>query len=59
MQTQVHPLAITSVALQQGEGLLFYGSVNGHIIVKKLNVGLEEDRSVITVDQSLELKGHK
>lgn len=59
MQTQVYPLAITCIALHQGEGLLFCGTVNGTVIVNKLDIGLEEGPSVITVDQPLELKGHK
>lgn len=59
MQTQVYPLPITSIALDQGEGLLFCGTVNGTIIVNKLDIGLEEGPSIITVGQPFELKGHK
>ncbi|XP_061366533.1 protein ROOT INITIATION DEFECTIVE 3-like [Gastrolobium bilobum] len=58
MQTQVYPLAITSIALHQVEMLLFYGTVNGTIIVNKLDLGLEEGPSIITIGQPLELKGH-
>ncbi|KAK7330606.1 hypothetical protein VNO77_24804 [Canavalia gladiata] len=58
MQTQIYHLAITSIALHQGERLLFYGTKNGTIIVNKLDAGLEEGPSVVTVGQTLELKGH-
>ncbi|XP_054807733.1 protein ROOT INITIATION DEFECTIVE 3-like [Prosopis cineraria] len=58
VQSLVHHLAITSIFLYQGEGILFYGSVNGHVIGKKLDVGVEEEPSSIASDQLLELKGH-
>ncbi|KAI9108783.1 hypothetical protein K1719_020088 [Acacia pycnantha] len=58
VQTHVHHLAITSILLYQGEELLFYGSVNGHIIGIKLEVGQEEELSSIASNQLLELKGH-
>ncbi|XP_027337416.1 protein ROOT INITIATION DEFECTIVE 3-like [Abrus precatorius] len=57
-QTQIYPLAITSIALHHRERLLFYGTENGTIIVNKLDVGLEGGPSVVTVGQPLELKGH-
>ena len=60
MQTHVHHEAITSIFLYQIEGLLFYGSESGHIIGRKLNVGLEEEElSSIASDQLFELKGHR
>ncbi|XP_028765047.1 protein ROOT INITIATION DEFECTIVE 3 [Neltuma alba] len=58
VQTHVHHLAITSIFLYQGEGLLFSGSANGHIIGRKLDVDLEEELFSIASDQLLELKGH-
>ncbi|RDX64740.1 Protein ROOT INITIATION DEFECTIVE 3, partial [Mucuna pruriens] len=58
MQTQVYPLAITSITLHQRERLLFCGTEKGTIIVNKLDVGQEEGPSVVTVGQPFELKGH-
>lgn len=60
MQTQLYTLAITSIALHQGERLLFSGTENGTIFVNKLViVDLEEGPSIITVGQPLELNGHR
>lgn len=60
MQTQGYPLAITCIALHEGESLLFCGAENGTIFVNKLDIGLEEGfNPIIRGDQSLELKGHR
>ncbi|KAE9610131.1 putative transcription factor WD40-like family [Lupinus albus] len=56
MQSQVYSLPITSIALDHGNEFLFYGIVNGKIIVNKLNIGLEEGPT--TFGQTFELKGH-
>ncbi|XP_019463070.1 PREDICTED: protein ROOT INITIATION DEFECTIVE 3-like [Lupinus angustifolius] len=56
LQSQVYSLPITSISLDHGHEFLFYGIVNGTIIVNKLNIGLEE--GPITFGQSFELKGH-
>ncbi|KAJ1413276.1 WD40/YVTN repeat-like-containing domain superfamily [Sesbania bispinosa] len=58
LQTQAYPFAITSITLHQEERLLFCGTENGTIIINKLDIGLEEGPSIITVGQPLELKGH-
>ncbi|CAL0325297.1 unnamed protein product [Lupinus luteus] len=56
MQSQVYSLPITSIALDHGDEFLFYGIVNGTIVVNKLHIGLEE--GPITFGQTFELIGH-
>ncbi|KAK7291561.1 hypothetical protein RIF29_06803 [Crotalaria pallida] len=57
IQGQIFSSPVTCIALNQGKGLLFYGIVNGTIIVNKLDIGLEEC-PLITFSQQFEFKGH-
>ncbi|CAJ1943654.1 unnamed protein product [Sphenostylis stenocarpa] len=58
IQTQVYPLAITSIALHQSESLLFCGTEKATIFVNNLDFGRGEGPFVVTEGQPLELKGH-
>ncbi|KAJ7956069.1 protein ROOT INITIATION DEFECTIVE 3-like [Quillaja saponaria] len=58
IQTLVYPLAITAIVLQQGERILFSGSMDGTIFANKIDIELEEGSSVMTMDRPTELKGH-
>lgn len=50
---------MTVVAVDPGEQLLFSGNEDGRIHVTELNIGLQENPTVISEDDSGVLCGHK
>ncbi|KAF8399922.1 hypothetical protein HHK36_015792 [Tetracentron sinense] len=51
--------AITAIALDPGEQLLFSGSADGKIFANALDIGLEENPSAVSEDLQMVLTGHK
>lgn len=59
LQIHAFTVAVTVMAVDPVEQLLFSGDEGGRIHVTELNIGLQEDPTVISEDDSGVLCGHK
>ncbi|XP_019708352.1 protein ROOT INITIATION DEFECTIVE 3 isoform X2 [Elaeis guineensis] len=59
LQTHVFSGAVTAMVVDPGEQLLFSGNEDGRIHVTELNIGLQENPTVVSEDDSGVLCGHK